>query len=228
MGILFEQGYLSQCETTDMSDSEVYEELLNKDSPLRWRLCTKGDAAAIMARLTLNARTTQKIERTYQNDGNIPAMELLISQVDAEEKLDEFVTALASREVSLPKLAADIEEKRKIFRMNSGAKANSSVSETVEPKMTEEGMYKELLNNLSELRTMLLDGGDPKMICDMMNFMVERRELLNVTMKNYGPREMMKLLLKMVMQTRKLDEFLHALDSAGQSYLANEIRHRLN
>jgi len=210
-----------------MSDSEVYEKLLNKDSPLRWRLCTKGDAAVIIARLTLNARKTQKIERTYQNDGNIPAMELLISQVDAEEKLDEFVTALASREVSLPKLAAEIEEKRK-FRLNSGVKANSSVSETVEPKVTEEGMYKELLNNRSELRNMLLDGGDPKMICDMMNFMVERRELLNVTMKNYGPREMMKLLLMMVMQTRKLDEFLHALDSAGQSYLANAIRHRLN
>lgn len=227
MYIFILTGYLSQCETTDMSDSEVYEELLNKDSPLRWRLCTKGDAAAIMARLTLNARTTQKIERTYQNDGNIPAMELLISQVDAEEKLDEFVTALASREVSLPKLAAEIEEKRK-FRLNPGVKANSSVSETVEPKVTEEGMYKELLNNLSELRNMLLDGGDPKMICDMMNFMVERRELLNVTMKNYGPREMMKLLLMMVMQTRKLDEFLHALDSAGQSYLANAIRHRLN
>ena len=227
MYIFILTGYLSQCETTDMSDSEVYEELLNKDSPLRWRLCTKGDAAAIMARLTLNARTTQKIERTYQNDGNIPAMELLISQVDAEEKLDEFVTALASREVSLPKLAAEIEEKRK-FRLNPGVKANSSVSETVEPKVTEEGMYKELLNNRSELRNMLLDGGDPKMICDMMNFMVERRELLNVTMKNYGPREMMKLLLMMVMQTRKLDEFLHALDSAGQSYLANAIRHRLN
>merc|ERR1739838_76205 len=227
MGILFEQGYLSQCGTTDMSDSEVYEELLNKDSPLRWRLCTKGDAAAIMARLTLNARKTQKIERTYQNDGNIPAMELLISQVDAEEKLDEFVTALASREVSLPKLAAEIEEKRK-FRLNSGVKANLSVSETFQPMMTEEGMYKELLNNRSELRNMLFDGGDPKMICDKMDFMVERRELLNVTMKNYGPREMMKLLLMMVMQTRKLDEFLHALDSAGQSYLANAIRHRLN
>ena len=227
MYIFILTGYLSQCETTEMSDSEVYEELLNKDSTLRWRLCTKGDAAVIIARLTLNARKTQKIERTYQNDGNIPAMELLISQVDAEEKLDEFVTALASREVSLPKLAAEIEEKRK-FRLNPGVKANSSVSETVEPKVTKEEMYKELLNNLSELRNKLLDHGDAKMICDRMDFKVDRRERLNVTMKNYGPREMMKLLLKMVMQTRKLDEFLHALDSAGQSYLANAIRHRLN
>merc|ERR1739838_394889 len=119
-------------------------------------------------------------------------------------------------------------DKKKKKTLNSGVKVNLSVSETVELKITEEGMYKELLNNLSELRNMLLNGGDPKMICDKMDFMVERRERLNVTMKNYGPREMMKLLLEMVMQTRKLDEFLHALDSAGQSYLANAIRHRLN